>query len=154
VTDESDNVADMTPTGDLAKGHDDYLLGMKILSLACEKAKQLRAQLKQKSIELKILRATDPTTIWLRDLNAVEVALKRDAALHAAETDLSDSSDDDTGELLMPRMQKKLVVLPPPKPLRESNKKRPSPRIDDENEQHEKRCAQEIDSQENGRFRR
>jgi DNA topoisomerase II len=227
-TDESDNEADETPTGDLAKGYE-YLLGMKIWSLTYEKAEQLRAQFEQKSTELEILLATEPTMIWLRDLDAVEVALdERDAALHAAEMDerkaqkknntrvankksaakkknanervietdydsdddkmetgsesdndfvvtkqksnpakapiarpvkksapviksvvvpvllppspkfkkapaldLSDSSDDDLGESLMARMQKKLVVSPPPKPLREYNKKRPSPRMDD-----------------------
>jgi DNA topoisomerase II len=149
-TDESDNEADETPTGDLAKGYE-YLLGMKIRSLTCEKAEQLRAQLEHKSNELESLQDTDPTKMWLRDLFAVEDALdERDAALHAAEKtapviksvvvpvqlppspkvkgapalNLSDSFDDDLGELLMPRVQTKLVVSPPSKPLRECNKKR------------------------------
>ena len=247
---ESESEEEETSIGLLAKGYE-YLLGMKIWSLTFEKAEQLRAQLDQKVKELELLLSTEPTTIWLRDLDAVEIALdERDAALQAAEMDerkaqkknktrvanqkkkvitkkkpndwnsdsnddddimetesdsdcdfaamtqkakptntkpslvikkqapfakppsttvpvkkqapvvksvlapmiqslapkisdissktqdvkknptimLDDSSDDDLGESLMERMQKKLVVSPPPKPLQENNKKRPSPR--------------------------
>jgi DNA topoisomerase II len=242
---ESGSEEEETSTGLLAKGYE-YLLGMKIWSLTFEKAEQLRNQLDQKVQELEQLLSTDPTTIWFRDLDNVEVALdERDAALHAAEMDerkaqkknkthvankkkvaakkkksdwdsgseddddkmdtesesdgdfvamakkskpsksaiavkkrmpsvkpptafisvkkqdpvlksfvaplvppaasniadfsakvqdptimLDDSSDDDLGESLMERMQKKLVVSPPSKPLQENNKKRPSPRMD------------------------
>ena len=53
-----------------------------------EKAEQHRAQLEQKILELELLQSTEPTTLWLRDLNAVDIALDdRDAALHAAEVD-------------------------------------------------------------------
>lgn len=83
----SDDEEDETSTADLAKGYE-YLLGMKIWSLTYEKAQQLRAQLEVKTAELEELEGTDPTTIWLRDLDAVEVALdERDAALYAAEVD-------------------------------------------------------------------
>lgn len=85
--DESDIEDEETSTGDLAKGYE-YLLGMKIWSLTFEKAEQHRAQLEQKISELELLQATEPTTLWLRDLDAVEIALDdRDAALHAAEVD-------------------------------------------------------------------
>ena len=227
--DESDTEEEWTSTGDLAKGYE-YLLGMKIWSLTYEKAEQHRAQLEQKVSELELLQGTEPTTLWLRDLDAVEIALDdRDAALHAAEMDerkaqkknksrvaskklakkkkkdewnsdsesdpngkmmdtdsdsdtavaskpvkplvahkpavkkqviavrkvappiiskkvevaappllkqetltIDDSSDDDLGESLMERMQKKLVVSPPPKafPSTDNAKKRPS--VDDE----------------------
>ena len=85
--DDSEIEDEETSTGDLAKGYE-YLLGMKIWSLTYEKAEQHRAQLEQKISELELLQATEPTTLWLRDLDAVEIALDdRDAALHAAEMD-------------------------------------------------------------------
>ena len=85
--DDSDVEDEETSTGDLAKGYE-YLLGMKIWSLTFEKAEQHRAQLEQKILELELLQSTEPTTLWLRDLNAVDIALDdRDAALHAAEVD-------------------------------------------------------------------
>jgi DNA topoisomerase II len=84
---ESDSEEDETSTADLAKGFE-YLLGMKIWSLTYEKAEQLRSQLEEKTKELEDLQATDPSQIWSRDLDAIEVALdERDQALFAAEVD-------------------------------------------------------------------
>lgn len=87
--DESSDAEDDVDTSisTLAKGFE-YLLGMKIWSLTFEKAQQLREELEKKSGELVALQATEPTTIWERDLEAIESALDdRDAALHAAEID-------------------------------------------------------------------
>lgn len=85
--DEAVEEEEETSTSDLAKGYE-YLLGMKIWSLTYEKAEQLRSQLAEKVKELTELQATDPSQIWLRDLDAIEVALdERDQALQAAEVD-------------------------------------------------------------------
>jgi DNA topoisomerase-2 len=72
---------------DLAKGYE-YLLGMKIWSLTYEKAEELRAQLAERTAELEELEGTEPCTIWLRDLDAIEEALDiRDSEIAEAELD-------------------------------------------------------------------
>lgn len=58
----------------LSKGYD-YLLGMKIWSLTFEKAEELRRQLADKTQELDVLAATEPSQLWLDDLDAIEEAL-------------------------------------------------------------------------------
>lgn len=63
-----------TSLSDLAKGYE-YLLGMKIWSLTYEKAEELRAQLAERTAELEELEGTEPSTIWSRDLDAIEEAL-------------------------------------------------------------------------------
>jgi DNA topoisomerase-2 len=68
---------------DLAKGYE-YLLGMKIWSLTFERAQELRRQLAEKTEEVSTLEATEPQTIWLNDLTAIEEALdERDVELDA-----------------------------------------------------------------------
>jgi DNA topoisomerase II len=70
LDDENEELSDSV----LAKGYD-YLLGMKIWSLTFEKAEELRRQLAEKENEVKILEATSPSQIWLKDLDDIEVAL-------------------------------------------------------------------------------
>ena len=82
--DEDDEADDEPTTAELAKGYE-YLLGMKIWSLTYEKAEQLRAELEEKTRDLEILQATDPSEIWLHDLDAIENAIhERDQAINAA----------------------------------------------------------------------
>ena len=78
---------DDTTSGDLAKGYE-YLLGMKIWSLTFEKANELRALLAEKTAAVANLEATEPSTLWLNDLDAIEAALdERDADMAAAAED-------------------------------------------------------------------
>jgi DNA topoisomerase-2 len=72
---------------DNGKGYD-YLLGMKIWTLTFEKVEALKAQLAERTAELDILEATEPTQLWLNDLDAVEAALdERDVELSALAAD-------------------------------------------------------------------
>lgn len=72
---------------DLAKGYE-YLLGMKIWSLTYEKAEALRAELAEKTKELNELQATEPSHLWLRDLDAIDEALdQRDVEIQKAVTE-------------------------------------------------------------------
>jgi hypothetical protein len=58
---------------------------MKIWSLTYEKAQQLRAQLEEKTQAVEDLEGTDPSDIWLKDLDDIEEALEqRDVAMEAA----------------------------------------------------------------------
>ncbi|KAG7364360.1 DNA topoisomerase [Nitzschia inconspicua] len=76
-----------TSLSDLAKGYE-YLLGMKIWSLTFEKAEELRSQLAERTKELKELENTAPSTIWSKDLDAIEEALDvRDLDIAEAEQD-------------------------------------------------------------------
>jgi DNA topoisomerase II len=70
VDDENEQLSDAV----LAKGYE-YLLGMKIWSLTFERAEELRRQLAEKENEVKILEATSPSQIWMKDLDDIEVAL-------------------------------------------------------------------------------
>ena len=55
---------------------------MKIWTLTFEKASALQAELEVKTAELEELEATEPTQLWLRDLDAIEAALdERDLSL-------------------------------------------------------------------------
>jgi DNA topoisomerase II len=78
--DEEDEAESKLSDADLAKGYE-YLLGMKIWSLTFEKAEELRLQLADKTKQLQELEATAPTQMWLRDLDAIEVALDERHAL-------------------------------------------------------------------------
>jgi len=72
---------------DLARGYE-YLLGMKIWSLTFEKVRQLRQEFEEKTRAVEILESTNPTDIWLSDLDAIEVALvERDDQIRAAQED-------------------------------------------------------------------
>ena len=72
---------------DLAKGYD-YLLSMKIWTLTFEKASELQAELEAKTAKLEELEATEPTQLWLRDLDAIEAALdERDLLIQASAND-------------------------------------------------------------------
>lgn len=72
---------------DLSKGYE-YLLGMKLWNLTFEKVEELRKQLAERTSELEELEATEPSQIWLRDLDAIEVALdERDVQIKQAEED-------------------------------------------------------------------
>ncbi len=67
---EDDNASD----AEVAKGYE-YLLGMKIWSLTFEKAEKIRKELAEKTKAVKDLEATEPTSIWEADLDAIEEAL-------------------------------------------------------------------------------
>jgi len=72
---------DTTSDAELGKGYE-YLLGMKIWSLTKEKADKLRQELADKTEELANLEATEPSQLWLNDLDAVEQALdERDVVM-------------------------------------------------------------------------
>eukprot|EP00980_Cylindrotheca_fusiformis_P003124 scaffold721_cov131-Cylindrotheca_fusiformis.AAC.14 len=78
--DKHDDSEDMeeeedTSIAHLSKGYE-YLLGMKIWSLTFEKAEELRAQLAERTTELRALENTAPSEIWLNDLEAIEIAMK------------------------------------------------------------------------------
>ncbi|KAL3923273.1 MAG: hypothetical protein SGILL_001747, partial [Bacillariaceae sp.] len=86
-TTEDEDEEEETSISDLSKGYE-YLLGMKIWSLTYEKAEELRAQLAERTAELEELEGTEPSTIWLRDLEAIEEALDvRDSEIAEAEQD-------------------------------------------------------------------
>lgn len=77
----------------LSKGYD-YLLGMKIWSLTFERAEELKLLLAEKSRELNDLEATSPSTIWLRDLDAVEAAMdERDTFIEEAAREEAEARD-------------------------------------------------------------
>jgi hypothetical protein len=60
------------------------LLGMKIWSLTFEKAEELRQQLDERTVELRALENTEPSEIWLNDLEEIEIALgERDDGIRA-----------------------------------------------------------------------
>lgn len=93
---EEDNASD----ADLAKGYE-YLLGMKIWSLTFEKAQKLRELLAEKTKELEDLQATEPSQIWLNDLQAIEDALddrdKQFAASQRKEEEARDAAQKKQG---------------------------------------------------------
>lgn len=67
---------------------------MKIWSLTFEKAEALRADRDAKKADLVALEATAPSQIWLKDLDAIEVALdNREAALEAAAKEEKEARD-------------------------------------------------------------
>jgi len=85
-TDEDEKEASYSDS-DLAKGYD-FLLSMKIWTLTFEKASALQAELEVKTAELEELEATEPTQLWLRDLDAIEAALdERDLLIEASAKD-------------------------------------------------------------------
>lgn len=88
VTEDDDGIEEEEISdSELAKGYD-YLLGMKIWSLTFEKAEQLLAELSAKTEALEELKGTSPAQIWLKDLDAIEIALDdRDAAFKEAQQD-------------------------------------------------------------------
>ena len=80
----SDDDGDISSDADLAKGYD-YLMGMKIWSLTKEKVEKLLKELEEKREELANLEATEPSQIWLNDLDSVEKALdERDEQMNEA----------------------------------------------------------------------
>jgi DNA topoisomerase-2 len=81
---DEDEAEDSTSYSDLAKGYE-YLLGMKIWTLTFEKSQKLRVELEEKTQEVADLEATQPSTIWWHDLDAIEDALdERDEEMAAA----------------------------------------------------------------------
>jgi len=61
---------------------------MKIWTLTFEKASALQAELEVKTAELEELEGTEPTQLWLRDLDAIEAALdERDLLIEASAKD-------------------------------------------------------------------
>ena len=86
IESSEDNHDDIS-SSDLAKGYD-YLLGMKIWTLTFEKAEALRSELAEKTKELEELVATDPSQIWLSDLDDIEQALdERDEEIRKSASD-------------------------------------------------------------------
>jgi DNA topoisomerase-2 len=82
---EDDDEEEDMSVANLSKGFE-YLLGMKIWSLTYEKAEELRKQLAERTGELRTLEATEPSQIWLNDLDAIEIALdERDDDIKSAE---------------------------------------------------------------------
>jgi len=85
--DSDDENEEPSSTSDLSKGYE-YLLGMKLWNLTYEKVEELRKQLAERTAELEELEATEPSDIWLKDLDAIEVALdERDRKMQEAEED-------------------------------------------------------------------
>ena len=89
-SENEDSVIDESPSdAELARGYE-YLLGMKIWSLTWEKAQELRRKLEEKTEELEVLRATEPKSLWLHDLEEIELALdEREAGLQQAAAEVS-----------------------------------------------------------------
>eukprot|EP00536_Pseudo-nitzschia_multiseries_P013725 jgi/Psemu1/320513/estExt_fgenesh1_pm.C_6050001 len=85
--DSDDENEEPSSTSDLSKGYE-YLLGMKLWNLTFEKVEELRKQLAERTAELEELEATEPSEIWLKDLDAISVALdERDRKMEEAEED-------------------------------------------------------------------
>jgi len=85
--DSDDEDEDSPSTSDLSKGYE-YLLGMKLWNLTYEKVEDLRKQLAERTAELEKLESTEPSQIWVNDLDAIEVALdERDKQIEQAEQD-------------------------------------------------------------------
>mmetsp|Transcript_3668 Transcript_3668/g.6797 ORF Transcript_3668/g.6797 Transcript_3668/m.6797 type:complete len:1519 (-) Transcript_3668:99-4655(-) len=59
---------------ELSKGYE-YLLGMKIWSLTYEKVRQLLQQVGDKMAEVQKLEATEPSAIWINDLDVINTSL-------------------------------------------------------------------------------
>eukprot|EP00531_Pseudo-nitzschia_arenysensis_P017060 CAMPEP_0116147982 /NCGR_PEP_ID=MMETSP0329-20121206/18076_1 /TAXON_ID=697910 /ORGANISM="Pseudo-nitzschia arenysensis, Strain B593" /LENGTH=1429 /DNA_ID=CAMNT_0003644009 /DNA_START=85 /DNA_END=4370 /DNA_ORIENTATION=- len=85
--DSDEENEDSSSYADLSRGYE-YLLGMKLWNLTYEKVEELRKQLAEKTEELEKLESTQPSQIWLNDLDAIEVALdERDREIEQAEED-------------------------------------------------------------------
>jgi len=82
-----DENEDSSSYADLSRGYE-YLLGMKLWNLTYEKVEELRKQLAEKTEELEDLESTEPSQIWLNDLDAIELALDgRNREIEQAEED-------------------------------------------------------------------
>jgi len=82
---EDEDTNEGSTDAELSKGYE-YLLGMKIWSLTFEKAEKLRQELEERTEEVAILTAKSPTSIWLSDLDEIDVALdEREAEMDEAE---------------------------------------------------------------------
>lgn len=85
--DDSADESDSSSTADLSRGYE-YLLGMKLWNLTYEKVEELRKQLLEKTEELEELESTEPSQLWLNDLDAIELALdERDREIEQAKED-------------------------------------------------------------------
>ena len=62
------------PLDNLAKGYD-YLLSMKLWSLTLERVRALTAERDEKQMELEDIKNKRPSDLWLKDLDALELAL-------------------------------------------------------------------------------
>ncbi|KAF7079925.1 hypothetical protein CFC21_084086 [Triticum aestivum] len=86
---EADEDNDESPAEAAASDYE-YLLAMSIGTLTMEKVKELIAQQDKVKADLEILRNTEPNTLWLRDLDALEKELDvLDAKLEAEQNDRS-----------------------------------------------------------------
>ncbi|KAF7085410.1 hypothetical protein CFC21_088844 [Triticum aestivum] len=86
---EADEDNDESPAEAAASDYE-YLLAMSIGTLTMEKVKELIAQQNKVEADLEILRNTEPKTLWLRDLDALEKELDvLDAKLEAEQNDRS-----------------------------------------------------------------
>uniref|UniRef100_A0A453PBZ4 DNA topoisomerase (ATP-hydrolyzing) n=1 Tax=Aegilops tauschii subsp. strangulata TaxID=200361 RepID=A0A453PBZ4_AEGTS len=86
---EADEDNDESPAEAAASDYE-YLLAMSIGTLTMEKVKELIAQQDKVEADLEILRNTEPKTLWLRDLDALEKELDvLDAKLEAEQNDRS-----------------------------------------------------------------
>ncbi len=85
--DSDEENEDSSSYADLSRGYE-YLLGMKLWNLTFEKVEELLKQLAEKTGELEVLEAMEPSQIWLNDLDAIELALDgRDKEIEQAEED-------------------------------------------------------------------
>jgi len=105
---ESEESDDNPTIAELTKGYE-YLLGMRIWSLTLERVKKLCEELDEKTRSIDELENTSPSTIWLRDLDAIEDALdERDAEMSAVE-------EKQSGKKNTRRVPKKKTVAKVPK---------------------------------------
>jgi DNA topoisomerase-2 len=95
--DDSDTSDSESASGDDTKGSQselvrgyDYLLSLKLWSLTKERVVQLESELEAKTREVDALKATSLEQLWLRDLDAIEVALNDCDADMAAEAALQE----------------------------------------------------------------
>ncbi|CAM9147448.1 unnamed protein product, partial [Laminaria digitata] len=58
----------------LSKGYD-YLLGMKLWSLTLERVRQMENELEAKTEAMALLKGTEPSQLWVNDLDALGVVL-------------------------------------------------------------------------------
>jgi DNA topoisomerase-2 len=77
----------MPPQQKLAAGYD-YLLSLPLWSITLEKVEELKRAAADKRAELDVLRATQPTQMWVKDLDAFVAALEEYEAFEKTEKEL------------------------------------------------------------------
>jgi DNA topoisomerase-2 len=109
---EEDDKDDQAPSAIKAKEYD-YLLGMNIWSLTYEKVEDLKSQLKNKTIELKVLEATTENEMWRTDikdfLNEIDIVEKIELEEQIKADNKTKGTSKDKGKKQRKRVVKKEV---------------------------------------------